>query len=86
VFIYIPASLRQQVRRASDGFAPPVPRRGRPRGSRLAALLPRGERMDTAHFDAGPAGDVIAAGDKAGRIHLICAQTGAKCLCLKGHR
>ena len=48
---------------------------------------------DTAHFHAGifivqygPAGDVIAAGDKAGRIHLICARTGAKCLCLKGHR
>ena len=48
---------------------------------------------DTAHFHAGifivqygAAGDVIAAGDKAGRIHLICARTGAKCLCLKGHR
>ena len=45
-----------------------------------------------------PAGDVIAAGaeDKRnhliaagaedGRIHLICTQTGAKILCLKGHR
>ena len=50
---------------------------------------------DTARFDAricsvqyGPAGDVIAAGDSldSGRIHLICAQTGAKFLCLKGHR
>ncbi len=34
----------------------------------------------------GPAGDVIAAGDADGRIHLICALTGAKILCLKGHR
>ena len=40
---------------------------------------------DTVHFDApipcvqyGPAGDVIAAGDSNGRIHLICAQTGEK--------
>ena len=47
---------------------------------------------DTARFDAeirsvqyGPAGDVIAAGDADGRIHLICALTGAKILCLKGH-
>ena len=48
---------------------------------------------DTASFDSainsvqyGPAGDVIAAGDSNGRIHLICTQTGAKILCLKGHR
>ena len=48
---------------------------------------------DTARFDSrilsvqyGPAGDVIAAGDSDGRIHLICTQTGAKILCLKGHR
>ena len=34
----------------------------------------------------GPAGDVIAAGDAGGCIHLICAQTGAKILCVKGHR
>ena len=48
---------------------------------------------DTARFDAaircvqyGPAGDVIAAGDEAGRIHFICAQTGEKILCpLSGH-
>jgi WD40 repeat protein len=47
---------------------------------------------DTARFDSeiwsvqyGPAGDVIAAGDSDGRIHLICTQTGAKILCLKGH-
>jgi len=40
---------------------------------------------DTARFDAailsvqyGPAGDVIAAGDSNGHIHLICTQTGAK--------
>jgi WD40 repeat protein len=43
---------------------------------------------DTARFDSGirsvqygPAGDVIAAGDSDGRIHLICTQTGAKILC-----
>ncbi len=48
---------------------------------------------DTARFDAEilsvqyrPADDVIAAGDADGLIHLICAQTGAKILCLKGHR
>ena len=48
---------------------------------------------DTARFDAailsvqyGPAGDVIAAGADDGGIHLVCAQTGAKTLCLKGHR
>ncbi len=48
---------------------------------------------DTARFDAGiwsvqygPARDVIAAGAQNGRIHLICAQTGAKILCLMGHR
>ena len=48
---------------------------------------------DTARFDSGiksvqygPAGDVIAAGAEDGRIHLICTQTGAKILCLKGHR
>jgi hypothetical protein len=48
---------------------------------------------DTARFDSGirsvqygPAGDVIAAGDSDGRIHLICTQTGAKILCHKGHR
>jgi hypothetical protein len=48
---------------------------------------------DTARFDSiimsvqyGPAGDVIAAGAQDGRIHLICTQTGAKILCLKGHR
>ena len=48
---------------------------------------------DTAHCDAaisivqyGPAGDVIAVGGKDGRIHLICAHTGAKLLCLKSHR
>jgi len=47
---------------------------------------------DTAGFEEpvvsmqyGPAGDVIAAGDSSGRIHLICAQTGAKFLCLEGH-
>ena len=47
---------------------------------------------DTARFDAeilsvqyGTAGDVIAAGDSDGRIHLICTQTGAKILCLKDH-
>ena len=48
---------------------------------------------DTARFVAaircvqyGPAGDVIAAGDEAGRIHFICAQTGEKILCpLRGH-
>ena len=47
---------------------------------------------DTARFDSnimsvqyGPAGDVIAAGDSDGRIHLICTQTGAKILCHKGH-
>ena len=47
---------------------------------------------DTARFDSGimsvqygPAGDVIAAGDSDGRIHLICTQTGAKILCLKDH-
>ena len=34
----------QHVRRARDGFAPPVPRQVRHRGSRLAAL-PRSERM-----------------------------------------
>jgi len=33
----------------------------------------------------GPAGDVIAAGDSSGRIHLICTQTGAKFFCLEGH-
>ena len=46
-----------------------------------------------ARFDAaihcvqyGPAGDVIAAGDALGGIHLICAQTGEKIMCLvKGH-
>jgi WD40 repeat protein len=50
-------------------------------------------RWDTARFDAaihcvqyGPAGDVIAAGADDGGIHLVCAQTGAKTLCLKGHR
>ena len=43
---------------------------------------------DTARFDTsircvqyGPAGDVIAAGVSAGRIHFICAQTGEKLLC-----
>ena len=43
----------------------------------------------TASFDAelrcvryGPGGDVIAAGDSAGRMHLICAHTGEKILCL----
>ena len=48
---------------------------------------------DTARFEApiwslqyGPAGDVIGAGDSLGCIHLICAQTGAKILRLKGHR
>ena len=48
---------------------------------------------DTARFEApiwslqyGPAGDVIGAGDERGCIHLICAQTGAKILRLKGHR
>jgi WD40 repeat protein len=48
---------------------------------------------DTARFDSaiisvqyGPAGDVIAAGAEDGRIRLICTQTGAKNLCLKGHR
>jgi hypothetical protein len=48
---------------------------------------------DTARFDAGvlglqygPAEDFIAAGDSDGCIHLICAQTGAKILRLKGHR
>ena len=48
---------------------------------------------DTARFDSditsvqyGPAGDVIAAGDSDARIHLICTQTGAKFLCLEGHR
>jgi WD40 repeat protein len=48
---------------------------------------------EKARFDAeiwsvqyGPAGDVIAAGAGDGRIHLICAQTGAKFLCLNGHR
>ena len=49
---------------------------------------------DTARFDSeiisvqyGPAGDVIAAGAKmTDEIHLICTQTGAKILCLKGHR
>jgi len=47
---------------------------------------------DTARFDEailsvqyGPAGDVIAAGNSV-LIHLICAQTGAKFLYLKGHR
>ena len=47
----------------------------------------------TARFEAairsvqyGPAGDVIAAGDAGGCIHLICAQTGARFLCVKGHR
>ena len=42
---------------------------------------------DTARLDAeincvqcGPAGDVIAAGDRHGRIHFICAQTGEKIL------
>jgi WD40 repeat protein len=42
---------------------------------------------DTAHLDAavlcvqyGPGGDVIAAGDLDGRIHLICAHTGEKIL------
>ena len=34
----------------------------------------------------GPAGDVIAAGAEDGGIHLICAHTGAKILCVKGHR
>ena len=33
----------------------------------------------------GPSGDVIAAGAGVG-IHLLCAQTGAKILYLKGHR
>ena len=48
---------------------------------------------DTARFDEaiwsvqyGPAGDVIAVRVEDRRIHLICAQTGAKFLCLKGHR
>ena len=52
-----------------------------------------GSGWDTARFEAailnmqyGPAGDVIAAGDAHGFIHLICAQTGAKLLCPKGHR
>ena len=43
---------------------------------------------DTARFDTsircvqyGAAGDVISAGDSAGRIHFICAQTGKKLLC-----
>ena len=42
----------------------------------------------TARFDVeircvqyGPTGDVIAAGDVDGHIHLICAQTGEKILC-----
>ena len=46
---------------------------------------------DTARFDEairsvqyGPAGDVIAVGGEDGRIHLICAQTGAKCLKCEG--
>ena len=46
---------------------------------------------DTACFDEaiwsvqyGPAGDVIAVGGEDGRIHLICAQTGAKCLKCEG--
>jgi hypothetical protein len=50
-------------------------------------------RWDTARFDAaihcvqyGPAGDVTAAGAQDGGIHLVCAQTVAKTLCLKGHR
>jgi WD40 repeat protein len=33
----------------------------------------------------GPSGDVIAAEASDGRIHLICAETGAKIVCLKGH-
>jgi hypothetical protein len=48
---------------------------------------------DTARFDSeimsvqyGPAGDVIAAGAEDGGIHLICTHTGAKFLCLLGHR
>jgi hypothetical protein len=56
-------------------------------------------RFDSAIMSVqyGPAGDVIAAGagyppplassqSRDGRIHLICTQTGAKNLCLKGHR
>ena len=50
-------------------------------------------RWGTARFDAaiwcvkyGPTGDVIAAGAADGGIHLICAQTGVKILCFKGHR
>ena len=46
----------------------------------------------TARLDAaimcvqyGPAGDVIAAGDFGGRIHFLCAQTGEKILCPRGH-
>ena len=47
----------------------------------------------TARFDAGihcvqhgPAGDVVAASDSDGRIHLICAHTGETSLCpLRGH-
>jgi WD40 repeat protein len=33
----------------------------------------------------GASGHVIAAGASDGRSHLICAETGAKILCLKGH-
>ena len=48
----------------------------------------------TARFDSaimcvqyGPAGDVIAAGDGVGRLHLICAQTGEQILRpLTGHQ
>jgi len=48
----------------------------------------RASGWGTAHFDTGilcvqygPAGDVIAAGDADGRIHLICSQTGEKISC-----
>jgi len=47
----------------------------------------------TARLDAAiecvqyrPAGDVIAAGDRHGRIHFICAQTGEKILCPRGEK
>ena len=62
----------------------------KPRSGSLQPFTVNGaSRWDTACVDAeircvqyGPAGDVIAVGAMEG----VCAQTGAKILCLKGHR
>jgi len=80
---------RQRVRRTAGGFAPGVQQVHAEHDEATLvlrhALTPRAHGWDTARFDAavfcvqiGPGGDVIAAGDVNGRIHLVCAHTGEK--------